>query len=72
MVMRVLCPRDVEVTRVTPYALFVKVMPGVEGIMHAPDVDVTHTSDLRLWSAGDTMDVKVMEVGKEGTKRGVM
>ena len=64
--MCILCDRDALVKKVGANGLIVEVAPGVEGTVQQTDVDVTTNPDLRSWQAGDTMDVKVTEVGVQG------
>ncbi len=43
--------------------LIVEAAPGIEGAVHMSELDVTFNPDLRCWQPGDTMDVKLLEVG---------
>ena len=64
--MCILRDRDALVKKVGANGLIVEVAPGVEGTVQQTDVDVTTNPDLRCWQAGDTIDVKVTEVGVQG------
>lgn len=43
--------------------LIVEAAPGIEGSVHVSELDVIFNPDLRCWQPGDTMDVKLLEVG---------
>ena len=51
------------VKAVLPGGLNVEAAPGIEGSVHLSELDVTFNPDLRCWQPGDTMDVKLLEVG---------
>ncbi|QWK20710.1 MAG: polyribonucleotide nucleotidyltransferase [Hydrogenobacter thermophilus] len=66
--------RDVEVgkvyegkvTRVEPYGVFVEILPGKVGLLHVSKME-GYVKDVRaVFSVGDTLKVKVLEVDEQG------
>jgi polyribonucleotide nucleotidyltransferase len=56
--------RDAKVDSVEKFGLFVEVLPGKTGLVHMSELDTDRTASLSDWSPGDTMDVKLLEVGR--------
>ena len=44
------------------FGLFVEVLPGKQGLVHSSELDVDRGVQLDSFSAGDTVDVKLLEV----------
>ena len=44
------------------FGLFVEILPGKTGLLHASELDVDRSFTPDNWSVGDAIDVKLLEV----------
>jgi polyribonucleotide nucleotidyltransferase len=59
-----------KVTRVADFGAFVEILPGTDGLLHISEIDharVEQVSD--VLTEGDSIEVKVIEVGRDGKIR---
>lgn len=54
--------RDAKVESVEKFGLFVEILPGKTGLLHLSELDTDRTASLDDWKAGDSIDVKLLEV----------
>ncbi len=45
------------------FGLFVEILPGKTGLLHNSELDVDRSITAENWSVGDSIDVKLLEVG---------
>ena len=60
--MHVLGGRGARVASVEKFGLFVEVLPGKQGLVHSSELDVDRGVQMDSFSAGDAIDVKLLEV----------
>ena len=59
--------RDARVTKVLEFGAFVEVLPGIEGLCHVSELDVTRVNNPKdVVSDGDRIDVKLLETNERG------
>lgn len=59
--------RGVRVTKVLEFGAFVEILPGVEGLCHVSELDVTRVANVRdVVAEGDRIDVKLLETNERG------
>ena len=59
--------RDARVTKVLEFGAFVEVLPGVEGLCHVSELDVTRVNNPKdVVTEGDKIDVKLLETNERG------
>ena len=54
--------RGARVAGVEKFGLFVEVLPGKQGLVHATELDVDRSMGPGSFAVGDAMDVKLLEV----------
>jgi polyribonucleotide nucleotidyltransferase len=58
------------VSRVTDFGAFIEVLPGTDGLLHVSEMAHTRVENVTdIMKEGDTVDVKVIEVGRDGKIR---
>jgi polyribonucleotide nucleotidyltransferase len=56
-----------KVTRLMKFGAFVEILPGVEGMIHISDLDVTRVNRVEdVVRIGDEVEVKVVEIDEMG------
>ena len=59
--------RNARVTKVLDFGAFVEILPGVEGLCHVSELDVTRVANVRdVVEEGQTIDVKLLETNERG------
>lgn len=59
--------RDARVTKVLEFGAFVEILPGVEGLCHVSELDVTRVANVKdVVNEGDSIDVKLLETNERG------
>ena len=59
--------RGARVTKVLEFGAFVEVLPGIEGLCHVSELDVTRVNNPKdVVSEGDRIDVKLLETNERG------
>lgn len=59
--------RNARVTKVLDFGAFVEILPGVEGLCHVSELDVTRVANVKdVVNEGDTIDVKLVETNERG------
>ena len=59
--------RGARVTKVLEFGAFVEVLPGIEGLCHVSELDVTRVNNPKdVVSDGDRIDVKLLETNERG------
>ena len=59
--------RDSRVTKVLDFGAFVEILPGVEGLCHVSELDVTRVANTRdVVEEGQRIDVKLLETNERG------
>ena len=59
--------RGARVTKVLDFGAFVEVLPGIEGLCHVSELDVTRVNNPKdVVSDGDRIDVKLLETNERG------
>ena len=59
--------RGARVTKVLEFGAFVEVLPGIEGLCHVSELDVTRVNNPKdVLSDGDRIDVKLLETNERG------
>ncbi|CAL5228653.1 g11822 [Coccomyxa viridis] len=54
--------RHCEVKSMSSFGLFVEVAPGILGLVHNSELEVSKFGSVQDWEVGDTLDVKVISV----------
>ena len=58
---------NARVTKVLDFGAFVEILPGVEGLCHVSELDVTRVANVRdVVEEGQTIDVKLLETNERG------
>jgi polyribonucleotide nucleotidyltransferase len=58
------------VSRVTDFGAFIEILPGTDGLLHISEMAHTRVERVNdLMTEGDTVDVQVIEVGRDGKIR---
>ena len=59
--------RGARVTKVLDFGAFVEVLPGIEGLCHVSELDVTRVNNPKdVVNEGDRIDVKLLETNERG------
>ena len=59
--------RNSRVTKVLEFGAFVEILPGVEGLCHVSELDVTRVANVKdVVNDGDFIDVKLLETNERG------
>ena len=59
--------RGARVTKVLEFGAFVEVLPGIEGLCHVSELDVTRVNNPKdVVNEGDRIDVKLLETNERG------
>jgi polyribonucleotide nucleotidyltransferase len=59
-----------KVTRIEPYGAFLEFAPGKDGLLHVSEIDWTRVEAVEDYmKLGDEVDVKIIEVDREGRVR---
>jgi polyribonucleotide nucleotidyltransferase len=59
--------RGARVTKVLEFGAFVEILPGVEGLCHVSELDVTRVANVKdVVNEGDRIDVKLVETNERG------
>ena len=54
-------------TKVLDFGAFVEILPGIEGLCHVSELDVTRVANVRdVVEEGQTIDVKLLETNERG------
>jgi polyribonucleotide nucleotidyltransferase len=59
-----------KVVRIEPYGAFLEFAPGKDGLLHGSEIDYTRVESVEQYmKLGDEVDVKIIEVDREGRVR---
>jgi polyribonucleotide nucleotidyltransferase len=59
-----------KVVRIEPYGAFLEFAPGKDGLLHVSEIDYTRVESVEQYmKLGDEVDVKIIEVDREGRVR---
>ena len=59
--------RGAKVVKVLEFGAFVEILPGVEGLCHVSELDVTRVNNPKdVVNEGDAIDVKLLETNERG------
>jgi polyribonucleotide nucleotidyltransferase len=59
-----------KVVRIEPYGAFLEFAPGKDGLLHVSEIDYTRVESVEQYmKLGDEVDVKIIEVDRDGRVR---